>query len=353
MPIELIEGRKVHYQVLSFYSPPSSPPSSTPISSSLHSDLLASAKKGQETAIDHQCTSLQKGSLKVVCLHGLLLGNLASWYLPVLSWLNGIKKTEKTHLEEEDLKHLEFLFYDLRGHGKSEWTPNGYDVHTLVNDLSSLLTHLNWHQQQVVLVGHSYGGWIAFQFARLFPQHVFALGLVDTPFPPFKTHPLSGFLDQLTQHLSSSDSTSNSTSPLHLANESSSPPLPTLDDLINHLPLPLQKNFQGGGRRGRKKLEMWFKLLFQSTFLEDLHQTPPLEWDHISPSSFTHEPWWCVYGTESPCIDDLKDLQNSSIPSTQFNLYLIQSGHFILDENPDLLMRMWSQWLKMLLTQRK
>ena len=284
MPIEVVGNQRVHYQWL--------------------------------------CKPKADRPLKVVCLHGLLLGNLASWYLPSLSVKDAL----------DQIAYV--LFYDLRGHGKSQWSANGYDDLTLIHDLDQLLHTLGWDKEQLVLVGHSYGGWVALRFAQLHPHRVAALGLVDTPFPPFKTHPLSTFLDQLKEVEYSEMS---------------------LQDLKSHLPPLIRSAFQKGGRRAIKKLRAWYKLIFKSSMLDDLAQTPSLS-DWTLPSSL--KSMWTVYGTQSPCQSDetlfysqLKmGLPHLFTPQSTFCLerHTLDSGHFILDECADSLMILWVKWLQKL-----
>jgi pimeloyl-ACP methyl ester carboxylesterase len=67
---------------------------------------------------------------------------------------------------------------DLRGHGDSEWSPDG-DYGTLANlyDLAQLI-----HQQRlapVTLVAHSYGGNIALRYAGIYPENVRRLVAIE------------------------------------------------------------------------------------------------------------------------------------------------------------------------------
>ena len=87
MPLELINGLKTHWVHLPV-DPSASPPQ------------------------------------RVVLLHGLLVGNLASWYLSVAPKLS---------------ERAEVLMYDLRGHGKSARSAEGFDLPTLASDLNALL----------------------------------------------------------------------------------------------------------------------------------------------------------------------------------------------------------------------
>lgn len=67
--------------------------------------------------------------------------------------------------------------YDARGHGDSDWAPNGdYEMATHAKDLSAVLRQLG---QPAALVGASMGGISALLAASLVPDLVRALVLVD------------------------------------------------------------------------------------------------------------------------------------------------------------------------------
>jgi 3-oxoadipate enol-lactonase len=67
---------------------------------------------------------------------------------------------------------------DLRGMGQSDAPDLGYNMETYAADLAALLDLLG--VDQVVLVGHSMGGYIAFEFLRRWRDRVRGLVLVDT-----------------------------------------------------------------------------------------------------------------------------------------------------------------------------
>jgi pimeloyl-ACP methyl ester carboxylesterase len=68
---------------------------------------------------------------------------------------------------------------DLRGFGASAGgTEDVYTMELFARDLAALLDHLG--QERVVVCGLSMGGYIAFEFQRLFPERVRALVLCDT-----------------------------------------------------------------------------------------------------------------------------------------------------------------------------
>jgi pimeloyl-ACP methyl ester carboxylesterase len=60
---------------------------------------------------------------------------------------------------------------DLRGHGDSDWSPDGhYDMAAYVYDLAQLVHQLD--RSPVTIVGHSLGGNIGLRFAGLYPHLV-------------------------------------------------------------------------------------------------------------------------------------------------------------------------------------
>jgi 3-oxoadipate enol-lactonase len=83
-----------------------------------------------------------------------------------------------THQMEALQQDYRVIAPDLRGHGQSEVTPGPYSMDLLAEDLYALLQSLGI--EQVVLVGLSMGGYIAFAFWRSYPELVQALVLADT-----------------------------------------------------------------------------------------------------------------------------------------------------------------------------
>jgi len=60
---------------------------------------------------------------------------------------------------------------DLRGHGDSEWSPDGdYMMHAFVYDLAQLIHQLKL--APVTILGHSLGGNIAIRYTGLYPDNV-------------------------------------------------------------------------------------------------------------------------------------------------------------------------------------
>ncbi len=69
---------------------------------------------------------------------------------------------------------------DQRGHGQTTSAPSGYDWQTLSEDLTGLLDHVGL--DQVAVMGHSWGGNVATNFAANFPSRVTRLIMIDGGF---------------------------------------------------------------------------------------------------------------------------------------------------------------------------
>ena len=70
---------------------------------------------------------------------------------------------------------------DLRGYGDSDKPPRGYDGWTLAGDVAGLVRALG--AERAVLVGHDWGGLVAWSTAALHPRLVSGLGVVAAPHP--------------------------------------------------------------------------------------------------------------------------------------------------------------------------
>jgi pimeloyl-ACP methyl ester carboxylesterase len=83
---------------------------------------------------------------------------------------------------------------DLRGYGASDKPPRGYDTPTLTADVAGVIRALG--AAEAVVVGHDWGGWIAWSMPSLQPRVTRAIGVVSM------AHPLAvrgrqGYLTQL------------------------------------------------------------------------------------------------------------------------------------------------------------
>ncbi len=74
--------------------------------------------------------------------------------------------------------HYRTLAIDQRGHGESDWDPEGrYDHETMARDVERVLDGLGI--KRVALVGHSLGGRVAMRFAGRNPERMAGLVIVD------------------------------------------------------------------------------------------------------------------------------------------------------------------------------
>jgi pimeloyl-ACP methyl ester carboxylesterase len=70
---------------------------------------------------------------------------------------------------------------DLRGYGASDKTPRGYDPFTVCADVSGVIRSLG--ATDAVVVGHDWGGFVAWSAAVLAPRQVRAVAAVSAPHP--------------------------------------------------------------------------------------------------------------------------------------------------------------------------
>jgi pimeloyl-ACP methyl ester carboxylesterase len=75
---------------------------------------------------------------------------------------------------------------DLRGYGASDKPPRGYDTTTSAADVASVLRSLG--ASQAVVVGHSWGGWIAWSMPTLQPAVTRAVASLSMPHPRVFRH---------------------------------------------------------------------------------------------------------------------------------------------------------------------
>jgi pimeloyl-ACP methyl ester carboxylesterase len=102
---------------------------------------------------------------QVVCVHGLGYDSLASFYLTLASPLAAAG--------------FDVLAYDLRAHGRSDRPAKGYLLTDFTADLRALLDGIGI-VEPVHLVGNSFGGTIAFDFATRYPERVRSIVAIES-----------------------------------------------------------------------------------------------------------------------------------------------------------------------------
>ena len=74
---------------------------------------------------------------------------------------------------------MQLIYYDQRGNGRSGRPPlDTLTFEQFCADAEALRIHLRY--DRIALLGHSYGGFIALEYARRYPERVSHLILVDT-----------------------------------------------------------------------------------------------------------------------------------------------------------------------------
>ncbi|MFC7303043.1 alpha/beta fold hydrolase [Streptomyces monticola] len=141
--------------------------------------------------VDHHVRRLppggRTGAPTVVFLHGAFIDSLASYYF--------------TLGPEFAAAGFDVVLYDLRGHGRSARPATGYAVEDFVADLDALLDALDVHHP-VHLVGNSFGGTVALDFAVRHPHRVASVTVVESgPATSEWALTMAGALKQATETL--------------------------------------------------------------------------------------------------------------------------------------------------------
>ena len=123
------------------------------------------------------CVTQGEGEL-VVLLHGFP----EFWY----SWRYQIPALAR---------HFKVVVPDLRGYNDSDKPLSGYDLDTLSRDIKGLMQSLGYGKAHVV--GHDWGGAIAWHLAQKFPQSIQRLAILNAPHPQRFMQEMLSNMDQL------------------------------------------------------------------------------------------------------------------------------------------------------------
>ena len=92
-------------------------------------------------------------------------------------------------------RHFKVVVPDLRGYNDSDKPASGYDLETLSTDIKGLIEGLGYVRAHIV--GHDWGGTIAWYLAQRFPHSIDRLAVLNAPHPYRFAQELVGNLDQL------------------------------------------------------------------------------------------------------------------------------------------------------------
>lgn len=189
----------------------------------------------------------------LVLIHPMTF-SLAMWYLTVAPLL---------------AREYRVIMYDLRGHGRSEFAPDGYDFGTLGEDLLALLeSFLGPSERPVHVGGYSSGATLALRFAVDHPDWVRTLNIVDAPLPPFDTQ------ERIEERGGDREA--------------------LLDEVVGQ-----EVEVTAGSRREDLRTNLKHRLRTKTTLFEDFENEPGF-WDELP---VVEKPALLLYGDESPFLE--------------------------------------------------
>lgn len=259
---------------------------------------------------------------EVVMVHGLA-ANLAFWYARLAPAFAASHST---------------LLFDLRGHGRSAMSASGYSPRIMAEDLWQLLNHLGI--ATLHLVAHSFGGLVALHFALRQPHRVRSLTLLDTRIPvlqarqprnPAYSRRIQPLLEKLGIQLDEGDPLFShrlleEMAKLYLVAPERMRRLPAL-----HLPFT--------GPVGRRAAHHWLRLLEVTSARRELAE------DGLSLTTLQslHLPTMAMYGEYSQTLPSMHGLR-ILWPHARIE-QVPQAGHFFPLSQPDLLIRVWRDFV--------
>jgi epoxide hydrolase 4 len=92
-------------------------------------------------------------------------------------------------------RHFKVVVPDLRGYNESDKPASGYDLDTLSADIQGLIESLGYARAHIV--GHDWGGTIAWHLAQKFPQYLNRLAILNAAPPQRFLQEMVSNLDQL------------------------------------------------------------------------------------------------------------------------------------------------------------
>ena len=92
-------------------------------------------------------------------------------------------------------RHFKVVVPDLRGYNDSDKPVNGYDLETLGADIRGLIEGLGYARAHIV--GHDWGGAIAWYLAQNFPQYLNRLAILNAAHPQRFLNALLSNVDQI------------------------------------------------------------------------------------------------------------------------------------------------------------
>lgn len=114
-------------------------------------------------------------------------------------------------------KIYQYVCIDLPGHGRSSHFPPHLPIYSTSYIIAYLLIMEYFKQDKYIIIGHSYGGQIALLFARMYPEKVDKLIILDTVslFPIPANNFIDYFADKMESHVYLMKKLENGTAPTY------------------------------------------------------------------------------------------------------------------------------------------
>ena len=141
---------------------------------------LAGPAPGTPSTTRRPTPPMRQHRVQHVTIHGHRRAYVKAGKGPTLLLLHGLGCTHRTWLPVLDslARRYTVIAPDLLGHGESDKPRADYSIGAFANGMRDLLTVLGI--DKVTVVGHSFGGGVAMQFAYQFPERTERLVLVGS-----------------------------------------------------------------------------------------------------------------------------------------------------------------------------
>ena len=220
-----------------------------------------------------------RGAPAVVLIHGFVIDNSSSHYFMVAPALSPYRRV---------------VCYDLRGHGLSEAPPTGYTLEDAVLDLEAVLDEVGERGRRVGLVGTSMGGRVALEFALRLPERVESVALLDSELSDEEGR-LPDLAETVRQGPAAFEERVRQGWEQFL--EEHRLPDGSLDSEASAM-----KSWVESKRDLRRKAKLGatlYRLLWSTSFLDDLLATPPVDWERLA---HLERPVLALYGERSEML---------------------------------------------------
>ncbi len=132
----------------------------------------------------HTLTTTEKWQHQYILTNGIRLHYVAQGEGPLIVLLHGFP--EFWYSWRYQIPYLAEHGYtviapDLRGYNETDKPRKGYDIPTLLHDIEGLVKGLG--QQKACIVGHDWGGVLAWEFAMNYPEMTESLIVMNAPHP--------------------------------------------------------------------------------------------------------------------------------------------------------------------------